>query len=79
VTPSTDESKTTMKSSLVPLLCLGGAYALPALPWLSQFPVEGLVRYWDWFTPLEEDKTIYQVLKDDDRSCTLVVAFIPFD
>ena len=53
---------------LVPLLCLGGTYALPAIPWFTQFPIGGLVQYWSWLAPLEEDRTIYQVLKDDDRS-----------
>lgn len=54
--------------NFVPLLCIGGAYALPALPWLAQIPVEGLVRCWGMFAPLSEDRTIYQVLKDDERS-----------
>lgn len=54
--------------NLVPILCVGGAYALPTLSWLPQFPVEGLVRCWGIFAPLSEDRTIYQVLKDDERS-----------
>ncbi|KAG1754147.1 FAS1 domain-containing protein [Suillus lakei] len=60
--------------SLVPLLCVGGAYALPTLPWLAQFPVEGLVRCWGMFAPLSEDRTVYQVLKDDERYSRLVKA-----
>lgn len=66
---SPDAARSTMKiRALVPLLCLGGAYALPVLPWLAQLPIDGLVRYWGWLAPgLEEDRTIYQVLKDDER------------
>lgn len=60
--------------NLVPLLCVGGAFALPTLPWLAQFPVEGLVRCWGMFAPLSEDRTIYQVLKDDERYSRLVKA-----
>lgn len=60
--------------NFVPLLCIGGAYALPTLPWLAQFPVEGLVRCWGMFAPLSEDRTIYQVLKDDERYSRLVKA-----
>ncbi|KAG2061322.1 FAS1 domain-containing protein [Suillus hirtellus] len=59
---------------LVPILCVGGAYALPTLSWLPQFPVEGLVRCWGIFAPLSEDRTIYQVLKDDERYSRLVKA-----
>ncbi|KAG0706402.1 hypothetical protein DFH29DRAFT_902154 [Suillus ampliporus] len=60
--------------TLVPLLCVGGAYALPTLPWLAQFPVKGLVRCWGLFAPLAEDRTVYQVLKDDERYSRLVKA-----
>lgn len=60
--------------NLVPLLCVGGAFALPTLPWLAQFPVEGLVRCWGMFAPLSEDRTIYQVLKGDERYSRLVKA-----
>lgn len=60
--------------NFVPLLCIGGAYALPTLPWLAQFPVEGLVRCWGMFAPLSEDRTVYQVLKDDERYSRLVKA-----
>ncbi|KAG1749135.1 uncharacterized protein EDB91DRAFT_835831 [Suillus paluster] len=60
--------------TFVPLLCVGGAYALPALPWLAQLPVEGLVRCWGLFAPLSEDRTVYQVLKDDDKYSRLVKA-----
>lgn len=60
--------------NLVPLLCVGGAFALPTLPWLAQFPVEGLVRCWGMFASLSEDRTIYQVLKGDERYSRLVKA-----
>ncbi|KAG1904036.1 FAS1 domain-containing protein [Suillus fuscotomentosus] len=60
--------------NLVPIFCVGGAYALPTLSWLPQFPVEGLVRCWGIFAPLSEDRTIYQVLKDDERYSRLVKA-----
>ncbi|KAG2158046.1 uncharacterized protein EDB93DRAFT_741764 [Suillus bovinus] len=60
--------------NLVPILCVGGAYALPTLSWLPQFPSEGLVRCWGIFAPLSEDRTIYQVLKDDERYSRLVKA-----
>lgn len=60
--------------NFVPLLCVGGTYALPTLPWLAQFPIEGLVRCWGMFTPLSEERTVYQVLKDDERYSRLVKA-----
>lgn len=60
--------------NLVPLLCVGGAYALPTLPWLAQIPLEGLVHCWGMFAPLSEDRTVYQVLKDDERYSRLVKA-----
>ncbi|KAH7889862.1 FAS1 domain-containing protein [Phlebopus sp. FC_14] len=63
-------------SKLVPFICLGSAYALPALtlPWFGQLPLEGLVKYWDYFHGLDEERTIYQVLKDDKKFSRLVKA-----
>ncbi|KIJ69613.1 hypothetical protein HYDPIDRAFT_36640 [Hydnomerulius pinastri MD-312] len=63
-------------SNLAPLICLGGAYALPAvsLPWFGQVPIEELAKAWGYFQDFDEERTIYQVLKEDSQYSRLVKA-----
>ncbi|KAF9228607.1 FAS1 domain-containing protein [Gyrodon lividus] len=63
-------------ANLAPLTLLCGAYALPVvtLPWFGQIPLDGLIEYWDYFQNSEEERTIYQVLKEDSEYSRLVKA-----
>jgi hypothetical protein len=57
-------------ASLAPLVLVSGAYALPVLtlPWFGQIPIDGLVAgCWGYFQDSQEERTIYQVLKEDSE------------
>lgn len=54
-------------AKLVPLAFACSASALPVvtLPWFGHIPLDGLAGYLGYVSDLAEERTIYQVLKDD--------------
>ena len=54
-------------AKLVPLAFACSASALPVvtLPWFGHIPLDGLTGYLGYVSDLAEERTIYQVLKDD--------------
>ncbi|KAG1760056.1 hypothetical protein EDD22DRAFT_980795 [Suillus occidentalis] len=55
----------------VPLLCIGCAYALPTLPWLAQFPIEGLFsRFSRLVKAIDLSDRVIDLLDDPAASIT---------
>lgn len=54
--------------NFTPFLLLGTVYALPALllPWFGEVRLDCVIGYLG-FSQLEEERTVYQLLKEDEK------------
>ncbi|KAL4065437.1 FAS1 domain-containing protein [Scleroderma yunnanense] len=61
--------------TFTPFLLLGTAYALPTLilPWLGQIQLDSIISYLG-SPQLDEERTVYQLLKEDEHFSRLVKA-----